>query len=294
MILLFILDEVANLNTALVNQWYIFLLLALFISACSNSDSYVQYEYYPNGEIKAQTDILNGAWHGKRVRFYPSGKVETISYFKDGLNEGEMIDYYENGQVEGRIMYKNNLLQGPAKYYYPNGKLEVEAHYKNDIEVGWVKYYREDGSLSAMDHHVINLYEPNGRKELSQVIKFDKHGRIMKDSSYYVSVSNNCNELQLNDTCFLTVTLEKPKLKESMQLLIGGYDAFFKLVEPSQQDTIIGEDFKAMYRFVAKKKGLNVIRGRVDDFEQEYFKNTDTVSIRRERRLCFSKTILVR
>ncbi|WP_066508157.1 toxin-antitoxin system YwqK family antitoxin [Rufibacter sp. DG15C] len=286
------MKEFVNIRT--VNKWLVLLLMTLFCTSCSNREGYVQYEYYPNGEIKAQTEILNGEWHGKRVRFYPSGKVETISYFKDGLNEGEMIDYYEHGQVAGRIMYKNNLLQGPAKYYYPNGKLEVEAQYKNDIAVGWVKFYREDGSLTAMDHHVVNLYEPNGRKELSQVIKFDELGRIMKDSSYYVSVSSNCNEVRLNDTCFLTVTLEKPKLKQSMQLLIGGYDEFFKLVDPSQQDTIKGKNFKATYRFVAKEKGLNVIRGRVDDFEQEYFKNTDTVAVRRERRLCFSKTIIVR
>ncbi|CAM3835220.1 toxin-antitoxin system YwqK family antitoxin [Pontibacter korlensis] len=268
------------------------LVLIMLCFACTEKRSYVQREYYPSGQLKAETEVLDGAWHGKRVEYYPTGKTKIVGYYKHGKNHGSLSDYYENGSLQGEVNFKEGRLNGVSRCYYPNGKLEKMVPYKDGKRVGWGKFYREDGSLESMESKVVNIYEQNGKEEISQVLRFDERGKIIKDNSYYLSVSSNCDTLELGDTCQVTVTLETPVLKKDMQMLVGGYDEFYKLVDKSQQDTILGKDFKATYTFVASSRGRHMLRGRVDDFID--LVKSDTAFVRRERRSFFTKKLFVR
>lgn len=269
------------------------LFISLLTFSCNDQSSSVQREYYLNRQLKVETEVQNNNWHGKRIRYYPSGKVKSVAYYKDGKNHGTLTDFYEDGSVEGEVHFKDGRLNGISKYYYPNGTLEMVVPYKDGIRVGWGKFYRKDGSLESMESKVVDLYEQNGKEEVNQVIMFNEEGKIMKDSSYYLSISNNCDTLELGDTCQVTVTLETPMLKKDMQMLIGGYDEFYRLVDKSRQDTILGKDFKATYTFVASSRGQHVLRGRVDDF-RESGKSDDTTYVRHERRSFFSKKVFVK
>ncbi len=268
------------------------LLISLLTFSCNSQSSSVQREYYSSGALKAETEVLKNNWHGKRVVYYPTGKVETIGYYKHGKNHGTLTDYYEDGSVEGEVHFNDGRLNGISKYYYPNGTLEMMVPYKDGIRVGWGKFYRKDGSLESMESKVVDMYEQNGKEEVNQVLIFNEEGKIMKDSSYYLSVSNNCDTLELGDTCQVTVTLETPMLKKNMQLLVGGYDEFYRLVDKSQQDTVLGKDFKATYTFIARSRGRHILRGRVDDFRESG--KSDTTYVRRERRSFFSKKVFVK
>lgn len=92
-------------------------------------------EYFENGELKIETQMVNGKPDGEFKEFYANGKLKRWENWKDGKKEGPAKLYYENGQVQSEFSFENNK-QGPFyKLYYEDGKLFAEFNAK-DFEIG--------------------------------------------------------------------------------------------------------------------------------------------------------------
>lgn len=69
--------------------------------------------YYPNGQLRTHTPLVNCKAQGKSQGYTQDGKLRTVITYKNGLADGEVLTYNANGKVANSVIYKDG---------YPAGK----------------------------------------------------------------------------------------------------------------------------------------------------------------------------
>ena len=147
------------------------LILLLFIPLLSFGQNKLHKEYYENGNVSSEIEMVEGILEGKALgyyesgevqlegffkndvpdglfnQFYKDGKIKTIALFVDGKREGELKNFYENGELYSSIFYKNGIEDGDYKFYYNDGTLMEEGTNVKGRRIGLVKTYNRDGSV---------------------------------------------------------------------------------------------------------------------------------------------------
>lgn len=103
--------------------------------------------YFPNGEVKALFNYVNGINEGPQKVYYETGQVKISSNYTNGLQEGLAHFYYENGQLRLEAYYKNNLQDGLSKAYYRNGQPSIESIWKEGKQDSIIIEYNENGEI---------------------------------------------------------------------------------------------------------------------------------------------------
>lgn len=203
----------------------------------------------------------------ERIEYYPNGKIKAKGFFKDGVQHGKATQYDENGRLLAKGNYRNGVLDGITEIYHPNGKLKEETTYSKGVPVGWSYEYRENGEKQAAYEYIIFEDEYIG----NQRIRYSEAGEIIADSSHYITVSSDRDTISLGEEIKLRFKLEAPFYgsKSQVQLLIGGFDDQYRLVNPEVTDTIPGDGLRAEYTVRPTKKGTHVVRGRLKDYKVE-------------------------
>jgi len=150
------------------NIFVLLLVISLLMSACENSN--IEKEFYPNGNIKYETeyfhgdikskkvyfesgelywvaDYLNGKKNGMLKEYYKNGQLKIEANFVNGKQDGWTRQYYSNGKIESEILFSDGKNNGIAKSYYSNGSLSFDALFKNDTVVLYRKEFNESGVL---------------------------------------------------------------------------------------------------------------------------------------------------
>ena len=149
-------------------------------------------EYYKNGNIKAQSEAINGAtWYatfneqgqildsvnsingklnGLAKYWYPNGQLEAIRYFKDDLRHGNFEFYFDNGQLKQKSRFVNDMRQDTVIDWYENGQLRFIRQYENDKRTGAITAWFENGNIKAtgaflndQKHGEYKEYHENGK-----------------------------------------------------------------------------------------------------------------------------------
>lgn len=68
-------------------------------------DEYIDV-YYPNGQLRAHTPLVNCKAQGTSQGYTETGKLRTVINYKNGLADGEVIAYDANGKVAKSVIYK--------------------------------------------------------------------------------------------------------------------------------------------------------------------------------------------
>ncbi|TXK18383.1 toxin-antitoxin system YwqK family antitoxin [Pontibacter qinzhouensis] len=239
------------MNLALVLRILPFLLLMV---ACNS-----------NREFEEKYDRETGLT--ERIEYYPNGKIKARGFFKDGIQHGKAIQYDESGKLEAKSTYLNGVLDGMLKIYYPNGKLKEETIYSKGVPVGWSYEYRENGKMQA----AYQYYRFEDRYKGNQRIRYSEAGEIIADSSHYITVFSDRDTISLGEEIKLHFKLEAPFYgsKSQVRLEVGGFDDQYKLVNPKMTDTIAGDGLSAEYTVRPLRKGIHVVRGRLEDYKVE-------------------------
>lgn len=134
-------------------------------------------EYYDNGQIKYECDIINGKPQGTFRAYYEDGnlmysvnynegKIEGSSYFYYNSNAntlraevefeqnkvtGIYKEYYDNGSRKSKIFYEDGVENGDAEFYFPTGDLKIKGKYKDGKKNGRWIYYNEQGEKIGVE-----------------------------------------------------------------------------------------------------------------------------------------------
>ncbi|MFD3002866.1 toxin-antitoxin system YwqK family antitoxin [Pontibacter toksunensis] len=262
----------------------LFVVLLVCISCSGEGDKLVKF--HPDGSKMLEVGVKNGKPEGRQINYFPNGKVSGISYYKNGKLNGEAIGYYENGKIETSINYVDGLMDGLTRYYYENGTIEQEAAFTKDHFQGWVKFYNKNGQLSAKHEY----FSQDGKEWLNQRIHYDEYGKIMKDSSNYITLTSIYDTIQLNEKYQLSVKLETPMSGGSkMEVHFEGFDNDYKLIQGFVPETVKAAAFVAKIAIEPEKKGENIIRGRVVNYKLE----GDSTWEKLEKHIYFTKKYYV-
>ncbi len=121
--------------------------------------------YYPNGNIRRQTEYSKDGVQSKWTTYYENGQVQSLDEFNAAGKKVKDTWYYENGQVE-RVIEFNDAGDTMSEIgYYENGKTEFKHEYNSaGQEIRYTRYYK------------------NGSKKF--VAEYDDQGQVVR-SVYY-------------------------------------------------------------------------------------------------------------
>lgn len=125
---------------------FIFLFTFLIATYC-NAEVELKKEYYPDGQIKAETPYKNGNKEGIEKHYYKNGALWKEMPYKNDKLDGVAKQYFITGKINLEIPYKNGKEEGIMKMYYESGQLMVEMPYKEGKKHGIAKHYYENGLL---------------------------------------------------------------------------------------------------------------------------------------------------
>ncbi|CAN5425793.1 hypothetical protein BH10BAC1_BH10BAC1_21340 [soil metagenome] len=146
----------------------LYIIIIIFIISSCNNNYEVVKSNWPNGNLKTQTEYLNGKKHGKHIEWNEK-KIKTSEsyYIKDSL-DGLSRFWSDKGNLIRETDYSQGKLISNFEYY-ENHALRLEEYYLNDsinIETGWwpsIKKY-ELGYINGIENGKWIQWYKNGNK----------------------------------------------------------------------------------------------------------------------------------
>lgn len=134
-------------------------------------------EWYENGNMKSDGEVVNGKFEGIVKLFYPNGKLKSEGYYKNNLRNGVFKAYYESGKLKGVQTIKNEVLNDTAKEWYENGQLKMIGFFQNGRPEGKVLRYHENSRIWKIANYKNGL--PDSIAE-----SFDSSGKLQERENY--------------------------------------------------------------------------------------------------------------
>jgi uncharacterized protein len=157
-------------------------------------------EFYPNGQLKHQGNIVKGqrssTWvfvsengmitKGTYIDGKKSGNWKVWSsdrqllinenYFNNSLH-GPRYTFYENSKQASEEFYTNSMKQGTFKTWYMNGYQSNSLTYQNDLQHGEIKSWDTSGALLVHGH--FHMGTPDGSWKW-----YDLESNLIKSSTF--------------------------------------------------------------------------------------------------------------
>lgn len=96
----------------------------------------IAYDIYFDGQIKWESNCLNGFLDGVSRRWHANGNLKFETNIKNGRPHGITRTWYENGQLEREGNLKNGLYDGILTIWWAHGELKVKGNYINGKKDG--------------------------------------------------------------------------------------------------------------------------------------------------------------
>jgi hypothetical protein len=128
------LDKILKAAHPSISLVVLLLVTALILPSFGSAET--RKEYYPNGNLKSEMNIVNDKMEGLEKNYTENGQLWLEKNYINGKAEGLAKYYYDNGQLRIEINYKNDKQEGLQKDYFMNGNLQYEANYKNGKREG--------------------------------------------------------------------------------------------------------------------------------------------------------------
>jgi antitoxin component YwqK of YwqJK toxin-antitoxin module len=81
--------------------------------------------------------------------YYPNGNVKLETNNRNGKLDGIANYYYESGNLKAREFYRDNSIHGLSKWYYESGEIKSERYYKDGTLVSKKDYDKNGRPLEA-------------------------------------------------------------------------------------------------------------------------------------------------
>lgn len=137
--------------------------------------------YYPNGNIRWQTEYSKDGVRNKWTRYYESGQIDFVEEYNDQGERGKRTDYYENGQIESLTEYSDQGKTVKSTDYYENGKIQSVYAYNEAGDIIKSTSYDENGNVRYSSGY---QYEYDADGNIIKEIKLDEQGSITGWKTY--------------------------------------------------------------------------------------------------------------
>jgi len=98
-------------------------------------------EYYSDGILKFEIELVNGTKNGKGVLYFENGSIQAVYSYKLNQMDGLWLTYNSKNIKTAEANYLKDKKDGSWKIWDENGKLVYEMLYKNGEKAGsWIKY----------------------------------------------------------------------------------------------------------------------------------------------------------
>lgn len=104
-------------------------------------------EYYPDGTLRCQGNLIDDKFEGLWRTYYPDGRVQAKAGYKAGERDGLAEIYNPDGSLMGMLLYSQGVVQ---KNYTP----ELKIIQKWDIKKALWGINRRDIATLAFDQKV--------------------------------------------------------------------------------------------------------------------------------------------
>jgi hypothetical protein len=168
----------------------------------------------------------------------------------------------QSANNQNNEIVKQDSLESQIEYY-PSGKVKSKWKFYNELNFFDIYYYSEDGRTDSIEKFV----GLNNKAELNEMIRFKKNGEIDYEKSWFYSLKADKDTIRYGEDYSLQIKLEASGFDQFMFVLIGDYDIDYNILDSLSIDTLKGESFTKQYKTNHYKKGKNILRGIIWDFE---------------------------
>ena len=175
-------------------------------------------EFYPNGNVKKESDYWNDKLDGYLKEYTIKGNLIKSVKYLNGIEQiilpeftksNIKVERYENGNIKSEGTFVDDKPEGLHREYTPEGKLQTAKFFNkgtlaaegfldtlNNKQGTWTEYHN-DGSIKAKGFYKNNkkvgdwmYYYENGNIE--QIGKYDSKGRAQGNWEWYYACKTNC------------------------------------------------------------------------------------------------------
>ncbi|WP_317897130.1 toxin-antitoxin system YwqK family antitoxin [Aurantibacillus circumpalustris] len=138
--------------------------------------------YYSSGQVKSNTNFLNGNKHGHSIEYDENGDIISEFNYINGEKNG-LYKIFENNKIVLEGFLKNGIKSGAFKTYDDNGFIDQEYYFKNDLLDGqYIAYDYIDNKLALK---TIGTYLNDAKSGLWQTFKItDKKTELLMFTNY--------------------------------------------------------------------------------------------------------------
>lgn len=161
--------------------------LKYFESKIEGPDKTVDYEYYPNAQVKSIIPFKDGEQYGVVKRYYEDGQREEDVMMKNTKVHGNYRSWYPNGKKQRDFFSINNVMSGEFREWNDKGVLMREIIENNDSEMIIVRIYWEngqtkmEGTSKTPPSHSIHHWAQSRHGAWTY---WDKDGNVQKTENY--------------------------------------------------------------------------------------------------------------
>ena len=102
------------------------------------------FEYYENGNVKMEMNILNGRLENETILYFENGTKKEIRSYKEGKKNGTWITWNEKGIKTAEAFYTMDKKDGKWTIWDDNGQKRYEMFYSDGKKIGtWYINYGE-------------------------------------------------------------------------------------------------------------------------------------------------------
>ena len=232
---------------------------------------------------------VQGVSEGRTLVYLPTDSIGDIFYFHQGKLEGPQRRFYSNGKLARWQQYHQNRLHGISYLFYESGRVASIGHYSNGQRTGVAMQFddRPNSPITEYIEYVIG----EGRQWKTRFIRFDAKGHIVERWGF-LHISSPRDTLNLGDTLTLNLQERYPR-HEYIAVVTGNFDEQFSLRDSTDMGRIVGRGYAAILHLPATKRGPQVARGYLEDF-QPGGKQADGAVMVHGQRLYFTHSYFVR
>ena len=110
--------------------------------------------FYRNGQLREESPLLDGQFHGAYRTWHPNGKLATEELYEHGQLHGVCRQWNDAGKLLGSFTMTHGT--GIRREWFPDGQLQSEASKVNDLFTGRMCSWLRDGTLAAQSYLIEN------------------------------------------------------------------------------------------------------------------------------------------
>lgn len=172
-----------------LNYCCLLALVTLLNIGCDSNKLRTVTDYYDDGAIESEIQVIGNKGNGISKYYYPNGKLHLELSVIDDKLEGEGREYYEDGSLKSERNYKNDELHGWVMDYDKGEILRNRIQYVNGKVVFSVSFYPSGDTSGIHENGRTFIFFETGKikhvlcateTEVFSAVQFNDSGDIVK------------------------------------------------------------------------------------------------------------------